>query len=165
MIFEQLSSSKRGFCYPHGCDTAQSVFICIPPEPVLSCDFLCCRGVVVEIPVLSGCDAASEGSWFPSFRGNVVVLLEMSKKSCISTLKNGTTTLSFGTSETNCPVTLPSIWEECTWKRRIGVLNGPSADLSPSYVSNKERILYLKLLQCVCFVVRVAWHLGCQQWR
>jgi len=64
--------------------------------------------VVAEIPVLPGCDSASEGSWFPSFRGNVVVSsskVEMSEKSCISTLKNGTTTLSFGRSETNCPVT------------------------------------------------------------
>lgn len=106
MIFEQLSASKGGFCYPHGCDTAQSVLICLPPELFLSCEFLCCRSVVVEIPVLPGCDAASEGSWFPSFRGNVVISLEMSKKSCISTLKNGTTALSFGTSEANCPVTL-----------------------------------------------------------
>jgi hypothetical protein len=92
MIFEQLSASKGGYCYPHGCDTAQSVFICIPPEPVLSCEFLFCRSVVAEIPVLPGCDAASEGSWFPSFEGNIVVSslkVEVSKKRCISTLKNG----------------------------------------------------------------------------
>jgi len=159
MIFEQLSASKGGFCYPHGCDTAQSVFICISPEPVLICEFLCCRSVVAEIPVLPGCDAASEGSWFPSFRGNVVVLslkVEMTKKSCISTLKNGTTTLYFETTETNFPVTLCGIWEECTWKWRIGVLNGPSGDLSPSYVSNKERKLYLVysvcMFCCTCYL-------------
>jgi len=112
MIFEQLSASKGGYCYPHGCDTAQSVFICIPAEPVLSCEFLFCRSVVAEIPVLPGCDAASEGSWFPPFEGNVVVSslkVEVSKKRCILTLKNGTSTLSFETSETNCPVTLHGI--------------------------------------------------------
>jgi len=112
MIFEQLSASKGGYRFPHGYDTAQSVFICIPPEPVLSCEFLFCRSIVAEIPVFPGCDAASEGSWFPSFEGNVVVSslkVEVSKKSCISTLKNGATALSFETSETNCPVTLHGI--------------------------------------------------------